>query len=211
MRVSLCLPLCLVLVFAISRLSARNEDPSILRDPTGYKLRSGDRIRVAVLGEADCNIEATINNDERVRLAYIGELPLANMNTKQAETYIAQEYRRQLIFRDPKVTVTISEYVERFVFLSGSVNKQGAYAFPPEAEAMNIVQVIARAGGFTDIANKTKVKVTRTFYDEFGKIKNSKTYDVNVEDLSSGSAADGGYSTFMIYPGDQIFVKERLV
>ena len=204
-------PLYLFLVFAISLLSARNDDPSILRDPTGYKLRSGDRIRVSVLGETDCNIEATINNDERVRLAYIGELPLANMNTKQAETYIAQEYRRQLIFRDPKVSVTISKYVERFVFLSGSVNKQGPYAFPPEVEAMNIVQVIARAGGFTDIANKAKVKVTRTFYDESGEIKNSSTYEVNVEDLSSGSAADGEYTTFMIYPGDQIFVKERLV
>jgi len=190
---------------------ARNDDPSILRDPTGYKMRPGDQIRVSVLGETDCNIEATINNDERVRLVYIGELPVANMTTKQAETYIAQEYRRKLIFRDPKVNVTISKYVERFVFLSGSVNKQGAYPFPPEAEAMNIVQVIARAGGFTDIANKKTVKVTRTFYDESGKIKNSKTYEVNVEDLSSGSAANGEYATFMIYPGDQIFVKERLV
>ena len=211
MKVSLNFPLYLFLVFAISLLSARNDDPSILRDPTGYKLRSGDRIGVAVLGEPDCNIEATINNDNRVRLAYIGELHLANMNTKQAETYIAQEYRRRLIFRDPKVTVTISKHVERFVFLSGSVNKQGAYAFPPEAEAMNLVQVIARAGGFTDIANKTKVKVTRTFYDESGKIKNSMTYEINVEALSSGSAANGEYTTFMIYPGDQIFVKERLV
>jgi polysaccharide export outer membrane protein len=101
--------------------------------------------------------------------------------------------------------------VERFVFLSGSVNKQGPYTFPPEAEAMNLVQVIARAGGFTDIANKTKVRVTRTFYDESGKIKNSMTYEVNVEALSSGSAVEGEYKTFMIYPGDQIFVKERLV
>lgn len=211
MRVALCLPLCLVLILAVSLLSARNDDPSILRDPTGYKLRSGDRIKVSVLGEVDCNIEATINNDESVRLAYIGELSLANMNTKRAETYIAQEYRRQLIFRDPQVSVTISKYVERFVFLSGSVNKQGPYTFPPEAEAMNLVQVIARAGGFTDIANKTKVRVTRTFYDESGKIKNSMTYEVNVEALSSGSAEEGEYKTFMIYPGDQIFVKERLV
>lgn len=211
MRVALCLPLCLVLVLAVSLLSARNDDPSILRDPTGYKLRSGDRIKVSVLGEVDCNIEATINNDESVRLAYIGELLLAKMNVKQAETYIAQEYRRQLIFRDPQVSVTISKYVERFVFLSGSVNKQGPYTFPPEAEAMNLVQVIARAGGFTDIANKTKVRVTRTFYDESGKIKNSMTYEVNVEALSSGSAVEGEYKTFMIYPGDQIFVKERLV
>ena len=201
----------LFLIFAISPFFALGDDPSILRDPTGYKLRPGDRIKVSVLGEPDCNVESSISNDQRVRLIYIGELPLANMTTKQAETYIAQEYRRQFIFRDAKVSVVITKYVERVVFLSGSVNKQGAYVFPPEAEAMSIVQVIARAGGFTDIANKKTVKVTRTFYDESGKIKNSMTYEVNVEDLSSGPAAGGEYKTFMIYPGDQIFVKERLV
>ena len=211
MNFNLRLSLCLVFLFPTLSLRAQNDDPSILRDPTGYKLRPGDRIKVSVLGESDCNIEATIKNDESLRLAYIGELTFSKMNISQADRHVAQEYRRQKIFRDPKVSVTIIKYVERFVFLSGSVNKQGPYAFPPEAEAMSIVQVIARAGGFTDIASKTKVKVTRTFYDEFGKIKNSKTYEVDVEALSSGSVTEGEYKTFMIYPGDHIFVKERLV
>lgn len=196
---------------SFSLLGARNNDPSILRDPTGYKLRSGDVISISVLGEPECTVTEKINNDERVRLHYIGELPLANMTTKQAETYIAKEYRRQLIFRDAKVNVKITQYEPRFVYLSGAVTKNGPYAFPPEVEAMNIVQVISRSGGFGSIANKKKVKVTRTFYDEAGNIKNSKTYEINVAALSSGPVGDGNYEGFWIYPGDQIFVNERLV
>ena len=186
-------------------------DPSILRDPTGYKLRPGDIVRVSVLGEPECTVEGKISNDERVRLVFIGELPLSNMTAKQAETFIAREYRRHQIFRDAKVLVEITKYVERSVFLSGAVIRKGTYSFPAEVEAMNIVQVIARSGGFTDIANKKNVKVTRTFYDTAGKIKESKTYEINVEALSSGTSRKGLNTTFMIYPGDQIFVKERLV
>ena len=198
-------------VAALPIFGVGNYDPSILRDPTGYKLRPGDIVNISVLGEPECTIEGKISNDERVRLVYIGELPLSNMTTKQAEAYIAREYRRQQIFRDAKVLVKITKYMERTVFLSGAVNRKGTYSFPPEVEAMNIVQVIARSGGFTDIANTKNVKVTRTFYDEEGKIKESKTYEINVEALSSGTFGRGGKTTFMIYPGDQIFVKERLV
>ena len=196
-------------VASFSFLEALNDDPSIRRDPTGYKLRSGDVINISILGEPECTVEDKINGEERVRLVYVGELPLANMTTKQAETYIALEYRRQLIFRDAQVTVKITKYMERSVFLSGALNRKGIYAFPPEAEAMNIVQVIARSGGFTDIANRKSVKVTRTFYDEAGSIKNAKTYEVNVGALSNGTS--DGNNVFMIYPGDQIFVSERLI
>ena len=188
-----------------------NFDPSILRDPTGYKLRPGDMVSISVLGEPECNIEAKISDDERVRLVYIGEVPIAKLSAKQAEKYIAEEYRRRLIFREAKVLVRITKYVERSVFLSGAVSRKGVYIFPPEVEAMNIVQVIARSGGFTDIANRKNVRVTRTFYDDSGKIKDSKTYEINVENLSSGVNEGGANRTFMIYPGDQIFVKERLV
>ena len=74
---------------------------------------------------------------------------------------------------------------------------------------MNIVEVIARAGGFSDIARKNKVYVTRTFYDERGNQKGSKTYEIDVESLSSGKTSK--LKRFWIYPGDRIEVPERLL
>jgi polysaccharide export outer membrane protein len=107
------------------------------------------------------------------------------------------------------VKIRITKYVERVVFLTGSVNRKGPYVFPPEVEAMNIVEVISRAGGFSDIARKNRVYVTRTFFDERGNQTGSKTYEIDVDSMSSGSSSKA--KRFWIYPGDRIEVPERLL
>ena len=188
-----------------------NSDPSILKDKTGYKVREGDRVRISVRGEPDATVEVDIDSEGSARVAYIGELRISGYSTKGIEQMVTKEYQRQLIYKNPIVNITILIYSKRVVFLSGSVNKKGPYEFPPEVEAMNIVEVIARAGGFTDIARKNKVFVTRTFYDKNGKIVDTKTYEVNVEALSTGSLNLSSSKLFWIYPGDRIEVPERLI
>jgi len=186
-------------------------DASVLKDPTGYKLRPGDRVRVVIQGETDCTVEGVITRAGSISLAYIGEIRLVGKNKKEAESAIQREYTKNLIFARPKALLSVTKYSERVVFLTGSVNRKGPYVFPPEVEAMNIVEVIARAGGFNDIAKKNRVFVTRTFFDESGSPTNTKTYEVDVEALSSGINANSSSRRFWIYPGDRIEVPERLL
>ena len=186
-------------------------DASVLKDPTGYKLRPGDRVRVVIQGEADCTTETVLTNDGTIGMPYIGDLRLVGKNKKEAESAIQREYIKKLIFARPKALLSITSYSERVVFLTGSVNRKGPYVFPPEVEAMNIVEVIARAGGFNDIAKKNRVFVTRTFFDESGSPTNTKTYEVDVEALSSGVNVSSTSRRFWIYPGDRIEVPERLL
>ena len=61
------------------------------------------------------------------------------------------------------------------------------------------------------IAQKKKVYVTRTFYDSSGKSKDTQTYEVNVDALSTGSLGKSSPQRFWIYPGDRIDVPERLI
>jgi polysaccharide export outer membrane protein len=203
---------CFALFFLnyFSSAQSRYNDPSVLRDPTGYKLRVGDVMRVIVRGEPDCTLEAKINNDGKIRLVYLGEIALVGITVKQAEVKITRDYQSNFIFKEPTVSVTVSKYTERSVFLSGALNKKGPYIFPPEVEAMNIVEVIARAGGFNEIARKSKVYVTRTFFDERGNARETKTYEVDVEGLSTGNIR-GTSKRFWIYPNDRIEVPERLL
>ncbi len=191
--------------------SKYSTDPSIMKDPSGYKLRTGDRISISVQGEPEATVEIQINNDGKGRPAYLTEFKLSGSSTKQIEELLTEEYRKQLIYKNPIVRIHVLKYSDRVIFLSGSVNKKGPYVFPPEVEAMNIVEVIARAGGFSDIAKKNKVYVTRTFYNEKGELRDSKTYEVNVEALSTGSLISGSSKRFWIYPGDRIEVPERLI
>ena len=202
---------CIFILNPLLGQNKYNNDPSIIKDPTGYKLRIGDSLRIGVRGETETAVDAIIDSEGKVRVVYLGELKISGMNSKQVEKLIVSEYQKNLIYQNPIVNVLITKYSDRVVFLSGSVNRKGPYIFPPEVEAMNIVEVIARAGGFTDIARKNKVFVTRTFYDVSGQVKDTKTYEVNVEALSTGNLLLGSASRFWIYPGDRIEVPERLI
>jgi protein involved in polysaccharide export with SLBB domain len=203
----------IVLLFSAIHLFAQASyfDASILKDPTGYKLRPGDRIKIFVQGEGDCTAETVLSSDGSINLPYLGDVRVIGKNKKDAEVAIQQEYISELIFARPKVILNIIKYTERVVFLTGSVNRKGPYVFPPEVEAMNIIEVIARAGGFSDIAKKNKVYVTRTFFDENGNPTNTNTYEVDVEALSSGLNSTTSSRRFWIYPGDRIEVPERLL
>ena len=179
-----------------------------LKEENGYRIRPGDKISVSILNEADCNVRALVPNDGIIRLSYIGEFKVVNLSIKNLETLIKQEYIQKGIFLRPVINVSISEYSKRFVYLTGSVNKKGPFALPPEVEAMNIVELISMSGGFTDIARKNKVYVSRTYYQPNGKVE-QKTFEVDVEPLARGSINNRN-DKFWIYPEDQINVPERL-
>ena len=182
--------------------------PATLKEESGYRLRVGDKVSVRVLNESDCTVQQTIRDDGNIRLTYLGELKVVNQSIKTLESLIAQEYVLRQIFLKPTINVSITEYSKRYVYLSGSVNKKGPFALPPEVEAMNIVELISMSGGFTAIARKNKVYVTRTFYTNEG-LREQKTFEVNVELLSRGSTQNRN-DKFWIYPEDQINVPERL-
>ena len=75
------------------------------------------------------------------------------------------------------------------------VAKTGAVKFTP---GITITEVIAQAGGFTPLARKNMVKVTRLF----NGVK--ATYKLPVERI-----AEGERPNFPMLPGDEVFVPER--
>ena len=158
-------------IFSQSKYS---NDPSILRDPTGYKLRSGDTLTIYVIGEPETNLEATLDGDGLIKPVYLRDLKVSGLSLKEIEKKLTLEYQSQLIYKKPYVKAFISKYSERVVYISGSVNNKGPYILPPEVEAMNIVEVIARAGGFNPIAQKRKFLLQELFTTALAILKKQK-------------------------------------
>jgi protein involved in polysaccharide export with SLBB domain len=73
----------------------------------------------------------------------------------------------------------------------GQVVKNGSVKFTP---GMTITEIIAQSGGFTPLARKNMVKVSR------GKA----VYKIPVEMI-----AEGKRPNFPMMPGDEVFVPER--
>ncbi len=188
------LPLLCLLGLAIAR--AGESKPA----STDYVLQASDLLRIIIFQEPDLQRDVRITQDGSVSLPLIGTIELQGKSVHQAEDIIRQLYDRDYLV-NPQISVTVLEYAQRTVQVLGAVNGPGAISFPPE-QKMGLVEAIARAGGFSRLAERRRVKLTRTLAD--GKTDN---YTINADELIQGNSNE----PWLLVKGDVIFVPERLL
>lgn len=98
--------------------------------------------------------------------------------------YVPKYYRN--------LTITVKGEVS-FYYIDGEVQARGKKEYPPGQ--MTIVKAIADAGGFTDFANRTHVRLTR----------GNHTQIINVEKAIQDPRYD-----VPVFPGDKIYVKRKI-
>jgi polysaccharide export outer membrane protein len=119
-------------------------------------LRNGDRIAINLRGIPDPEeIQDIIDDRGYVNLPLIGEIKLAGMATSVAEKMIERAYVKGGYYRKINVTVVTQdgEY-----FVRGEVKAVGRY---PLSGDLTLLQAITAAGGYTDFAKITKIKIIR--------------------------------------------------
>jgi polysaccharide export outer membrane protein len=174
-------------------------------DP-GYHLSNGDEVAIVVWGESDVSTAQRIDTKGIVRMPLIGEVNLSSKTVREAEKFLEQTFVDKKLLRKPMVTISVRDYAAREVAVLGAVNAPGKYRMPKEAGSIEILELITSLGGFKPTAKSDEVKVTRV--DESG-VETVST--VNVESMISGRGASKNTpKSFLIYPGDRIYVPERL-
>jgi beta-lactamase regulating signal transducer with metallopeptidase domain/protein involved in polysaccharide export with SLBB domain len=97
--------------------------------------------------------------------------------------------------------------VPRFATVTGAVNSAGQFELPASRK-MNIIDLLAVAGGPSRIADLKRVSVTRIDPQTQGK----KVLTINVDDFVRGrSGPNANWSEIVVEPGDSIFVPERIL
>lgn len=195
-------PLYLLLLLAGTAILARAADEATAAVKE-YRLFPRDLIRIAVHDEPDVATDQRINASGDVNVPLVGAVKVAGLTPVEAQKIIAKRYVDGEIFIHPEVSVGVIEYSPKEVMVLGQVGKQGKQSFPPEAGGVSIVEAITGAGGLNRIAKGDAVKVTRK--DDNGT---EQSFTVNVEKLIQGRAAPG--DSFMLQPGDVVFVPERV-
>lgn len=194
-----------VLTTAHAATPAPATDGALPTDPS-YRLALGDRIIVNVFGEPELSIQQIIDREGRVRLPLVGAVLVAGRTVREAESHIESVYRTEEMLKDPQATLAMSSYAPREVTLLGAIRSPGTFQFPADTLSLDIRDVIARQGGFTPAARSDAVAVTRLQPDGRETIT-----VVNVERSMFGRGRTReGEEVFLVYPGDRIFVPERL-
>lgn len=166
-----------------------------------YTLQPSDLIHVQVFQEPDLERDVRLSQECTVALPLIGTLDLKGKTVRQAEDLIRTSYDRDFLV-NPQVNVMVKEYASKTVTVLGAVNKPGIVDFPLE-RPLTLLDAIARADGFSRLADRSKVKLTRNPPD--GK---SETRVIDADEIIKGTSKN---SAVMLQKDDVIYVPERLL
>jgi len=165
-----------------------------------HRLRPMDLIRIQFFQEAELDRELRVSQDNTIVLALVGSVNIKDRTVRETELLIADLYRKDYLV-NPQVSITVVEYAQRSVTVLGAVGSPGTVVLPPE-RSMTMLDVIARSGGFSRLANQKSVSLTRNLPD--GRTAN---FTINAEDMMTGDKNN----QWPVVDGDIISVPERLL
>jgi len=171
-----------------------------------YRIATNDRIRVGVFLESDLDMIARVDIKGTVNLPLLGTINVNHLTIPEAEEIIESAYRDRRFLRNPQVTISVEEYTPREVSIQGQVNKPARYSLPIE-QTMTVLELVTKAGGFTDTAKGKAVTVTRINPDGTKQV-----FSEDVESLIKGKNSDKtGDNSLILLPGDIVYVPERFI
>lgn len=150
----------------------------------GYRLGSGDRVRVTVFGQQELTGEYAIDGGGQMSFPLIGQLQAGGMTAAELEKALIGKLSPNYL-KNPSVSVEVLTY--RPFYIVGEVRTPGSYPF---VNGMSVLNAVALAGGFTYRARENSFYVTRAGQDG-NKARITATPET------------------VILPGDIITVRER--
>lgn len=200
--------LLVVLFLALGAIGARAADPKPAPAPAvlSYKITLTDLLRVDIYLEEDLRTLSRVDAKGRINLPLVGEVAVAGLTVSEAQKAVENAYRDGRFLRAPQVTINVEAYAAREVSIQGQVRSPGRYPLPIET-SMTVLELVTKAGGFTDTARGTAVTVTRVLPD--GK---KQVFTLDVDSLIKGkSGASTADNSLLLEPGDIVFVPERII
>jgi polysaccharide biosynthesis/export protein len=158
--------------------------------PSSYVIGAGDVLHVSVWDEPQLTVTATVRPDGNISMPLIYDVSVSGTTPDELQKSLTEKLTR--FVHKPRVTVTVQEIHSRMVFITGEVQRPGAY---PLVAPMNVVQLIARSGGLTDFAKQKKIYVLRA--------NKTTRLDVNYEKVLRGQAPTQNVD---LAPGDTVVV-----
>jgi len=195
------LPAAMRLILLVILLVGCGDNPPVVYpttapfDDTKLALGPGDKLELTVFyGDEEKKQTYTLDSSGQMEVRYIGNVSASGKTVND----VKEEIRSRLAdgyLRDPVVQLSVVEINSLKCSVFGQVARSGTVKFTP---GMTIVEAIAQSGGFSPLARKNMVKVTRLLD---GK---KETYKIPVEMI-----AEGKRPNFPMMPGDEVFVPER--
>lgn len=162
-----------------------------------YRVQPEDILEITVYEQADLTVKARVTSKGEIAYPLLGKVQVAGLSISEVEDLITNLLAADYLV-NPQVQVFISEYRLKQISVLGSVKLPGKYDMYAERET-TVLQAIAMAGGFSDVAS---VNNTRVIRNENGE---EKIIPIKVTDITTKGLKD---KDIALQPGDIVYVPE---
>lgn len=160
-----------------------------------------DLIKLEVFQEPDMERQVRLSQECTVTLPLIDTVSLKGKTLQEAQEVIRALYDRDFLV-NPQINLTLMESAKHDVKVLGQVDKAGAVDIPAD-RPLKLLDAIALAGGFTRLADRKHVTLTRANPDG-----TTSTFEINADNiLQSKNSSD----PWELRESDVIFVPERIL
>jgi polysaccharide biosynthesis/export protein len=142
--------------------------------PGAYTLGAGDVLQVVVWDHpelaaaqgaqtgtqprpSDAPSGFIIDEAGEIQFPYAGSVKLAGMTTREARAQLVRQLSR--VYRDPQVTVRITSFRAKQIYLEGEVRAPGVQ--PINDVPMTLYEAVSRGGGFSPLADQSRMVLVR--------------------------------------------------
>ncbi len=182
-----------------------------------YVIGKGDVLSVLVYGEGDMAVESpggsraegegdglrggvggiTVRIDGKISLKHIGDVDAVGFTLTQLADYLKVIFAT--VYDDPVVTVVLGQSNSKRYTVMGKVAQPGIFHID---YPINLVQVIARCGGFTEWAN-SEMTLVRNNPVKDKELFKGNTLKFDYDDFLAGKKLE---RNVLVEPGDIIIV-----
>ena len=167
-------------------------------DNDSYVLAPNDVVEIKVFQEDDLESKLRISQKGTITFPLIGVVSIGGKTPQDAAATIRAALAKDFLV-NPQVTLTVMDYNKRRFTVLGQVQRAGSFDMP-DREKITLLDAIAMAGGYTRIADPTKITLRR-------KTGGKETV---MRFNAKAIARDGSVAPVEIQPGDIITIGESI-
>jgi polysaccharide biosynthesis/export protein len=178
-----------------------------------YKLGPDDQLQITIYEHPDLSRSVSIDPNGSFDFPLIGDVKAAGLTVQALEKELKSELGRDYLV-DPQVTVTVTQYRNRQVYVLGAVKAPGVY---PLRYNQTLLEAISAAGGLMPDAGSYAVLV-RSAQEGNASGSNQQapreSIRIDLEKLLAGESRQSipiyNGDTIRVLPGDFVFISGQV-
>jgi polysaccharide biosynthesis/export protein len=158
-----------------------------------YVIGPDDLLSVVFWRDQQLSGDVLVRPDGKISLPLLDDIQAAGLTPRQLRDRLLGEARR--FISEPVATVVVRQVNSRKVYITGLVARPGQYSLTP---SMNVLQLIATAGGLLDFAKSREIRVVR--------VENGKAVNIRFDYDEITTKPEKTAQNIELKPGDTIIV-----